>query len=461
MRVRYDEGMRSRILAFAPLLVISSVLVLPLIAHAAALPFFGPIIGNSAGTALENICPLGWGYLITVINNIIRLLLTLAIVFVAPLMIAYSGFLFVVNPVNPSGREEAKNILTHTVVGIVIALSGWLIVDAIMAVLYHPTGSIGSTWSQLITGNPSDPCLKQEGSVSSSASPSSAAAPALTVAQQLNPTSVSTPAPALEPPILPATPTQRSVAIATLDGFSCDDDGNCYTKEDGVNISTHGFRSMPETDGLKQKPPEPPYTDKDPIAPEVNKLVQQVIDEQIGSISEPSPTPPTPSPSSPISAQPTRINSVDPDLVKAIIQTESSNRKDDHIINTARDGKESLGRMQIRIDTAREVDKKALKNLSDAQVREKLLTDHVYNVKLGTAYLKNLSAKYDGDLNKIIAAYNGGPKANKASRDCSNSSRWQCEWDNKAHTIPNTGYNETRNYVTKVNQYYDKLKSKN
>ena len=162
MRVRYDEGMRSRILAFAPLLVISSVLVLPLVAHAGGIPFFGPIIPEEYAA-----CPAGWGMLITVINNIISLLITLAIVFVAPIVIAYSGFLFVVNPVNPSGREEAKNILTHTVVGIVIALSGWLIVDAIMAVLYHPTGSIGSTWSQLITSNPNDPCLKQEGSVSS------------------------------------------------------------------------------------------------------------------------------------------------------------------------------------------------------------------------------------------------------------------------------------------------------
>ncbi len=426
---------------------------MPLAAHAGGIPFFGPIIPEQYAA-----CPAGWGMLVTVINNIISLLITLAIVFVAPLMIAYSGFLFVVNPVNPSGREEAKSILTHTIVGIVIALSGWLIVDAIMAVLYHPTGSIGSTWSQLIISNPSDPCLKQKGSVSSSASPSTAASPTLSVAQQ---PSASSPASALsKPPILPATPAQRSVAIATLDGFSCDDDGNCYTKEDGVTISTPAFKSVPETDGLKQKPPEPPYTDTDPIAPEASNLVQQVIDEQSKQTSEPAPTSPTPSPSS-APAQPTRINGVDPDLVKAIIQTESSNRKDDHIINTARDGTESLGRMQIRIDTAREVDKEALKNLSDAQVREKLLTDHVYNVKLGTAYLKNLSAKYDGDVNKIIAAYNGGPGANKPSRDCPNSSRWQCEWDNKAHTIPNTGYIETRNYVTKVSQYYNKIKDAN
>ncbi len=102
-----------------------------------------------------------------VINNIISLLLTLAIVFVAPLMIAWAGFLFVVNPVNAGGKEQAKKILTNTIVGIVIALAGWLIVDAIMAVLYKPNASNGGTtltvWYNLVTGS-GDYCLQQAAS---------------------------------------------------------------------------------------------------------------------------------------------------------------------------------------------------------------------------------------------------------------------------------------------------------
>jgi hypothetical protein len=89
-----------------------------------------------------------------VINNIISFLLTLTIVFVAPLMISYAGFLFVVNPVNAGGKEKAKHVLTNTVVGIVIALAAWMIVDAVMAVLYKPaSGSAWGTWSSLITGS--------------------------------------------------------------------------------------------------------------------------------------------------------------------------------------------------------------------------------------------------------------------------------------------------------------------
>ena len=103
---------------------------------------------------------------ILVINRIIAFMITLAIVFVAPLMIAYSGFLFVVNPVNAGGREQAKGILWSTIVGIVIALSGWMIVDAVMAVLYNP-GNAGGTWMSIIRGNTNDVCLPQKGALPS------------------------------------------------------------------------------------------------------------------------------------------------------------------------------------------------------------------------------------------------------------------------------------------------------
>jgi hypothetical protein len=155
---RYDENMRSRTFLLAFLLV-AGAFALPLAAHA-AIPFFGPIIPKEQAT-----CAASWGLIVVVVNNIISLLITLAIVFVAPLMIAWSGFLFVVNPVNSSGISEAKKILTNTVVGIVIALAGWLIVDALMAVLYNanaPAGSTGGvlgTWSDLVGSKGVPPCI--------------------------------------------------------------------------------------------------------------------------------------------------------------------------------------------------------------------------------------------------------------------------------------------------------------
>ena len=151
--------MRSKVPLFA-LLFVASLFALPLATHAATIPFFGPIIPQDGTQA---VCAAGWGMLITVINNIIAFLITIAIVFVAPLMIAYSGFLFVVNPVNSSGIAEAKKILTNTVVGIVLALASWMIVDALMAVLYNPT-AVGRTWSSLISGG-GDICVPQAGAL--------------------------------------------------------------------------------------------------------------------------------------------------------------------------------------------------------------------------------------------------------------------------------------------------------
>jgi len=159
--------MRSRAPLFA-LLLVAVLFVLPHLAFAdsVSIPFFGPIIPDTISR-----CAAGWGAVIDVINRIIVLLLTLAIVFVAPLMIAYAGFLYVVNPVNPSGISEAKKILTNTIVGIVVALAGWLIVDAIMVALYDPGTSIRGgklgEWSGLVTGSTdiNQICLKQEGAI--------------------------------------------------------------------------------------------------------------------------------------------------------------------------------------------------------------------------------------------------------------------------------------------------------
>ncbi len=163
--------MRFRATFFTHLFVVV-LLALPTVAQAAAIPFFGPIIPQDGNQA---VCAAGWGMLITVINNIIAFLITIAIVFVAPLMIAYSGFLLVVSQGDSGKRTEARKILTNTIVGIVIALAGWMIVDAIMVVLYNPRAVSGETrltaWSQLIVGSSSGLCIPLAGSLAPAVTP--------------------------------------------------------------------------------------------------------------------------------------------------------------------------------------------------------------------------------------------------------------------------------------------------
>lgn len=155
---RYDESMRTRVLL--PFLVLTAVVfVLPDAALAQAkIPFFGPIIPDAIRT-----CPSSFAMVIEVINNIILFSITIVITVVAPLMIAYAGFLMVVNPFNAGGIGRARSIMLNLVVGVVIALAGWLIVSAVMAVLYNP-GNAWPTWYSIINSGGLDPCLKQAGS---------------------------------------------------------------------------------------------------------------------------------------------------------------------------------------------------------------------------------------------------------------------------------------------------------
>jgi len=76
-------------------------------------------------------------------------------------MIAYAGFLLVVDSVSPGGIQKAKSILQNTIIGIVVALAAWVIVDALMAVLYNR--NLGA-WDSIITWG-DQTCLPQLGAL--------------------------------------------------------------------------------------------------------------------------------------------------------------------------------------------------------------------------------------------------------------------------------------------------------
>ncbi len=112
----------------------------------------------------------------------------------------------------------------------------------------------------------------------------------------------------------------------------------------------------------------------------------------------------------------------------------------------------AIGLMQVMPSAARSLDP-SLVGMTDAQVREKLL-DPTYNMKIGSLYYKKAIDQFGvSNYDSIYASYNGGFGATKPSANCDGMQRWQCGWDDDAHTIENTGYAETRDYVRKVNSY--------
>jgi soluble lytic murein transglycosylase-like protein len=107
---------------------------------------------------------------------------------------------------------------------------------------------------------------------------------------------------------------------------------------------------------------------------------------------------------------------VPPALVRAVMQAESAYDP------RAMSDKGACGLMQLMPDTAREM---YVKDIFDPRD----------NIEGGTRYLRHLANLYQGDMVKMIAAYNAGPEAVK-----------------RYDGVPN--YAETRAYVAKVLRLY-------
>lgn len=142
-------------------LVIAFGVALPQITNAATANFFGPIISTQCQ------CPdraPDWGCVLQTIQNVVNLGISLSVIF-GVIVIAWGGILWMTSSINMRNREQAKTMLTHAVVGLMIALSAWLLVDFVMKVLYNPDAQAGGVqygpWNTILADGEQNFCLEK------------------------------------------------------------------------------------------------------------------------------------------------------------------------------------------------------------------------------------------------------------------------------------------------------------
>ena len=121
----------------------------------------------------ENSAP-DFGCVLQTTQNVMNFGVYIAII-IMTIAISIAGFIWIFTPISASQREMAKSTLMNAVIGMVIVLSAWLIVDFVMKTLYNPgtTGGSGGAWgpwNEIIhSKGAGDMCVKES---SPSTSPS-------------------------------------------------------------------------------------------------------------------------------------------------------------------------------------------------------------------------------------------------------------------------------------------------
>jgi len=129
---------------------------------------------------------------------------------------------------------------------------------------------------------------------------------------------------------------------------------------------------------------------------------------------------------------------LDPYLVMAVIHRESGFRAD------VASPKGAAGLMQIMPATGEWIAEK----LKIEYSKEKLKIPE-YNIELGCWYLSYLDDMFDGNMENMLCGYNAGHNRTKG---------WLKENSKDGITIDDIPYPETKNYVARVENSYDKYK---
>lgn len=76
-------------------------------------------------------------------------------VFLSAILFAWAGFLYLTNVTSPNQVQKAKTLFGDVLVGLLIILSAWLIIDTIMKTLIQDDSKFGP-WNEICVGGLGD-----------------------------------------------------------------------------------------------------------------------------------------------------------------------------------------------------------------------------------------------------------------------------------------------------------------
>ncbi len=136
--------------------------IAPEFAHAAtssAVSVLSPnfhIIPDACNCASPASAP-GWGCILATIQNLIDFLVGFTTVIIT-VFIALAGFTYMTSGGSAEKRSLANKRILNAVIGLLIVLCSWLIVDSIMKVIYNPDSFFGP-WNSILGPTVGSDCL--------------------------------------------------------------------------------------------------------------------------------------------------------------------------------------------------------------------------------------------------------------------------------------------------------------
>lgn len=89
--------------------------------------------------------------LVTLAHNLIQLAVFMSVV-IAAIMFAYAGALYLFSAASPANISKAHGIFWDVLLGLVLVLAAWMIVDVIMKVLYGDGPQDWGPWNEILCG---------------------------------------------------------------------------------------------------------------------------------------------------------------------------------------------------------------------------------------------------------------------------------------------------------------------